>query len=79
MHIEETPTPEQLKALRCELGLTQLEAANIVGVARRTWEAWEQTTRTGSHRNIHPTKYTLFLLFTKNLRRSIERRAKKRN
>jgi DNA-binding XRE family transcriptional regulator len=39
------PTPEELRALRERLGLTQAEAADKVGVARRTWMYWENPAR----------------------------------
>ncbi len=34
-------TPKELKALRRRLGLTQAQAAARIGVATRTWIAWE--------------------------------------
>lgn len=34
-------TPEQLKAERAALGLTQQECANLVCVDRMTWYRWE--------------------------------------
>ena len=36
-----TWTPSQLRELRETLGLTQREAAEKIGVSRRTWEGWE--------------------------------------
>jgi DNA-binding transcriptional regulator YiaG len=37
----DTLSPKQIKALRMSLDLTQAEAAEKVGVARRTWQDWE--------------------------------------
>ena len=36
-----TPTGAQLRAAREAAGHTQVLAAELVGVARRTWEDWE--------------------------------------
>jgi DNA-binding transcriptional regulator YiaG len=36
-----TYTAEQIKAIRERLKLTQAQAAERVGVARRTWQDWE--------------------------------------
>ena len=38
-------TPEELKALRARLGLTQYELAEKVGVARNTINRWEMGIR----------------------------------
>ncbi len=73
---EQSPTPQELRDLRHKLGLTQLEAANILTVSRRTWEAWEQTTRTGTHRDMDPKLYKLFLLLTKSMQRPRNARKK---
>lgn len=35
-------TPEQIRLIRVSLGLTQAEAAALVGVHRMTWAHWEQ-------------------------------------
>lgn len=35
------PWPERLKALRKKLGITQVEAAQLCGVATSTWNGWE--------------------------------------
>ena len=39
------PTPRELRALRRRLGLTQKQAAEKIGVARRTWMYWETPSR----------------------------------
>lgn len=38
-------TPAKIRKLRESLGLTQAEAAERIGVARRTWMYWESETR----------------------------------
>lgn len=35
------PTPEQIKAFRSRLGMTQAEVANALGVSSRTVQKWE--------------------------------------
>lgn len=45
MSLDEDPaalTGEQLRTLRTWLGLTQLEAANLLGTSRQSWIAWEK-------------------------------------
>ena len=37
-------TPDQLKSIRKTAGLTQPEAANLVGVTVRTFQRWESGT-----------------------------------
>lgn len=39
------PSPAQIKRIRTRLGLTQAEAAEKVGVARKTWMYWESPSR----------------------------------
>jgi DNA-binding transcriptional regulator YiaG len=39
------PSPAQIRRIRTRLGLTQAEAAEKVGVARRTWMYWETPAR----------------------------------
>ena len=36
------PTPQDIKQLRLDAGLTQREAANRTGVTVTTWSAWER-------------------------------------
>lgn len=38
-------TPAKVKSVRDNLGLTQAEAAEKVGVSRRAWAAWESGER----------------------------------
>lgn len=42
------PSPDELRALRKRLGLTQAEAAEKIGVSHRAWIAWENDERTPS-------------------------------
>lgn len=45
MRIEKlTVDPFDLKMLRLSYSLTQAEAAALLGVHKKTWEAWEQGT-----------------------------------
>lgn len=41
----DTLTPSKIREIRESLGLTQAEAAERIGVARRTWMYWESKTR----------------------------------
>ena len=34
--------PEQIKAVRKKAGLTQAEAAELIGYSKRAWQDWEQ-------------------------------------
>ena len=45
------PTPEQVKAVREKLGLTQAEAAERVGVSQEAWSAWERGVRKPTRRS----------------------------
>jgi DNA-binding transcriptional regulator YiaG len=40
--------PEKLKAIRKKYGLTQVQAAERIGVTTRCWVAWENNQRTPS-------------------------------
>lgn len=37
-----TPTPDQVRASRAAAGLTQAQAAALVRVTPRAWQAWER-------------------------------------
>lgn len=39
------PTPDQIRAVRLALGLTQAEAAHWVHVTARAWQWWESGER----------------------------------
>lgn len=57
--IAPTPTPAALKAKRSALGLTQLEAAALIQVSRRSWAGWEL-----DERDMPRPLWTLFLMLT---------------
>ncbi len=56
---------QSLKAIRENLGLTQLEISNLIGIPVNTIRNWEQETRT-------PSEWTLNLLIDRILRESNE-------
>lgn len=56
---------QSLKAVRENLGLTQLEISNLIGIPVNTIRNWEQETRT-------PSEWTLNLLIDRVLRESNE-------
>lgn len=39
------PRPEEIRAVREKSGLTQEEAAALIGYTRRAWQEWEAGTR----------------------------------
>lgn len=41
----EKPTPEEVKEARTRAGLKQREAAELVHVALRAWQSWEDGSR----------------------------------
>lgn len=45
------PTPDEIKAIRERLKLTQTEAAEIVGVGQGVWSSWESGERTPSRQS----------------------------
>ncbi len=49
------PTPEQIKALRGQLGLSQSQAAALIHATLRVWQAWE-----AGERRMHPAFWELF-------------------
>jgi DNA-binding transcriptional regulator YiaG len=51
---------EEVKAARARVGLTQRDAAAIIGYTRRAWQEWE-----GNKRNMRLALYELFLERTK--------------
>jgi DNA-binding transcriptional regulator YiaG len=52
-------TPQQIVAARKASGLTQTQAAVMIGGTLRAWQEWE-----GGRRNMPPAKYNLFLIVT---------------
>jgi len=53
-------SPEQIKAARLEAGLTQKEAAAIVGCTQNGWQKWEY-----GEREMRPALFEFFKLKTK--------------
>ncbi len=43
---QKTGLPKKLEDLRTRRGLTQVQAAELVGVSPRTWISWENSQRT---------------------------------
>ena len=43
------PSPERLKAWRACYGLSQARAADLAGVATRSWRRWEEGSRPIPH------------------------------
>ncbi len=39
------PTPTEIKAWRVSAGITQAQAAALIGYTARSWENWEQGAR----------------------------------
>ena len=60
MSIKVEMKPAEIKQARQAAGLTQTEAAKLVGVALRTWQHWE-----GGDRKMSAPVWKLFLLLTK--------------
>lgn len=54
------PNPEQIKAARAALGITQAQAGEVIGATRRTWQDWE-----AGRRNMPESKWELFQIKTK--------------
>lgn len=57
------PTPDQIRASREAVGITQREAAGLVCVESRTWQRWES-----GDRSMSPALWELFTLKTKEPR-----------
>jgi hypothetical protein len=55
-----SPKPAELTAVRDQAGLTQTQAANLVGVTLTAWQRWEQPVGDDSHRDMSPALFDLF-------------------
>lgn len=53
------PTPEEIKQTRKEAGLTQAQAADVLGRTLRTWQYWES-----GKFNMDRNLYELFIIKT---------------
>ena len=54
------PSPAEIKEARVAAGLTQSQAAALVGVTDRAWRYWE-----GGRRNMPTSAWELFKIKTK--------------
>lgn len=63
-----TPSPDEIRAARKKAGLTQTQAAQLIGNAGdksyRTWQRFEAPADNPDHRAIHPRMWEMFLLLT---------------
>ncbi|WP_270956516.1 helix-turn-helix domain-containing protein [Burkholderia pseudomallei] len=53
------PKPDEIRALREDLGLTQAQAAAVVYSTLSAWQRWEQ-----AERAMHPAMWELFRIKT---------------
>lgn len=58
------PTPSEIKAKRDQLGLTQAQAAALIGKSARAWQNWETSIDLPSHRAMDNALWELFLIKT---------------
>lgn len=56
---KKTPTPEEVRAARSAVGLTQTEASETVHASMRAWQQWE-----GGERTMPPGLFELFMIKT---------------
>lgn len=61
----------EIRAARKAAGMTQKQAADVVGVSWRAWQDWELGVR-----GINPGLWELFLIKTKKIRQSNTIRSK---
>lgn len=66
----QSPLPDQLRRLRLASAITTAQAADIVLVARRTWQQWE-----AGDRAMPPGLWLLFQIILAELARDRGRRA----
>jgi putative transcriptional regulator len=55
-----SPKPEEIRAERLRLGLSQTEAGAVIYASLRAWQEWE-----AGNRRMHPAFWALFLAKTK--------------
>jgi len=65
MHI---PHPREIRAARVEIGLSEADAADIVGVAESDWQKWEADPFSDIYQEITAAAWGRFLRETKALR-----------
>lgn len=54
------PTPQEIRDLRMEAGLSQSQAADLVLGTLRGWQGWEADPGTPDHRRMPPGLWLLF-------------------
>lgn len=62
------PTPDEIRAAREALGLTQTEAARVVYASLKAWQNWEAPKGSPEHRPMHPAFWELFQIKTESRR-----------
>lgn len=55
-----SPTPDEIVAGRKARGLTQTQAAAVLGKPLRTWQKWEAPAGGKNHRSMDPAYWELF-------------------
>jgi DNA-binding XRE family transcriptional regulator len=60
-----TPSPEDVRSLRAELGLTQAKLAQVAHVTPRSIQMWESPTKTLSHRYPSPSAWAIVLHYAR--------------
>lgn len=55
-------TPEEIKRLRVKAGLTQKEAAELMGVSLNYWQRKELSRDSAQNRKVSKSEYVLLLL-----------------
>jgi hypothetical protein len=61
-------SPRDVREARLEIGLSQAEAAHIVGVSESTWQQWETNPMFSSYEQISFVSWERFLIGTHKLR-----------
>lgn len=68
-HIGRNPKPDEIVAARNAAGHTQTEAAGVVYVTLRTWQAWESEAQGDNDRRMPPGLWELYLIKTNQIHR----------
>lgn len=56
------PTPEEIRAAREAVGLSQTAAAALIWKPIKTWQNWEAPEDSPSHRKMDPAFFELFTI-----------------
>lgn len=54
------PKPEEIRAGREARGLTQTQAAKVIGKSLGAWQKWESVESSARHRKMDPAYWELF-------------------